>query len=107
MFHKHGIYSFQVGVQRMVVVGGNNFVADITALRRHGLSGAAEILDLPIIEEQYGETAREAEGYAVRAMGEWIDRTLSARSQTRTPLTRRSTRRPLSATRRSGTTRRC
>jgi hypothetical protein len=77
MFHKHGIYSFQVGVQRMVVVGGHNFVADITALRRHGLSGAAEILDLPIIDEQYGETAREAEGHAVRAMGEWIDRHLS------------------------------
>ncbi len=77
MFHKHGIYSFQVGVQRMVVVGGNDFVADITALRRHGSSGAAEILDLPIIEEQYGETAREAEGHAVRAMGEWIDRNLS------------------------------
>ena len=58
MFHKHSIYSFQVGVQRMVVGGGNNFVADVTALRRHGVSGAAEILDLPIIEEQYGETAR-------------------------------------------------
>jgi hypothetical protein len=75
-FHKYGIYSFQVGVQRMVVVGGNNFVADITALRRHGLSGAAEIVDLPIIDEQYGETAREAEGLAVKAMGEWIDRNL-------------------------------
>ena len=77
-FHKHGIYSFQVGVQRMVVVGGHNFVADITALRRHGLSGAAQVLDLPIIEEQYGETAREAEVHAVRAMGDWIDRNLAS-----------------------------
>jgi len=33
-FHKHGIYSFRVNVQRMMVIGGHNFVADITALRR-------------------------------------------------------------------------
>ena len=73
-FHKHGIYSFRVGVQRMKVVGGNNFVADITALRRHGMSGAAQELEVPVINEQYGETAQEAEGRAIRAMHDWLNR---------------------------------
>ena len=72
-FHKHGIYSFQVTIQRMVVVGGQNYVADITALRRHGLTGAAQPLQVPVIDEQYGETAQEAEGHAVKAMGYWLD----------------------------------
>jgi hypothetical protein len=72
-FHKHGIYSFQVTIQRMMVIGGHNFVADVTALRRHGLSGAAQPLQVPAIDEQYGETAQEAEGDAVKAMAEWLD----------------------------------
>ncbi len=72
-FHKHGIYSFRVNVQRMMVIGGHNFVADITALRRHGSSGAAEAeLEVPMIAEQYGETAQEAEGRAITAMREWL-----------------------------------
>jgi len=71
-FHKHGIYSFRVSVQRMKVVGGNNFVADITALRRHGMSGAAQELEVPVIDEQYGETAQEAEGRAIKAMRDWL-----------------------------------
>ena len=72
-FHKHGIYSFRVSVQRMKVVGGNNFVADIIALRRHGMSGAAQELEVPVINEQYGETAQEAEGRAIRAMNDWLN----------------------------------
>jgi hypothetical protein len=72
-FHKYGIYSFRVSVQRMKVVGGNNFVADITALRRHGMSGAAQELEVPVINEQYGETAQEAEGRAIRAMNDWLN----------------------------------
>lgn len=72
-FHKHGVFSFQIKVQRMVVVEGVSFVADITALHRHALSGAAELLEVPVIEEQYGETAPEAEGRAVKAMGDWLD----------------------------------
>jgi hypothetical protein len=73
-FHKHGTYSLHVSVQRMAVIGGHNFVADITALRRHGHSGAAEPLEVPEISEQYGETAQDAEGDAVKAMCEWLDR---------------------------------
>jgi hypothetical protein len=72
-FHKHGFFSFQVMVQRMAVIGGDRFVADITALRLHGQTGAAQSLEVPVIEEQYGETAHEAEGRAVKAMGDWLD----------------------------------
>ena len=72
-FHKHGFYSFSVAVQRMCVIGGHNFVADITALRFHGPSGAALVLEVPSIPEQYGETAYEAEGHAVKAMSEWLN----------------------------------
>ena len=72
-FHKHGIYSFSVKVQRMTIVGGNNFVADITAIRRHGLTGAARPIDLPPIAEQYGETVQEAEARAIAAVGRWLD----------------------------------
>jgi hypothetical protein len=71
-FHKLGIYSFRVDVQRMMVIGGHNFVADVTALRRHGPTGAAQDLDVPAIAEQYGETAQEAEGHAIAAMRAWL-----------------------------------
>ena len=77
-FHKHGIYSFQIDVQRIVVIGGQNFVADVCALRRHAHSGAAESLEVPDIDEQYGETAQDAEGLAARAMCEWLDAHVSS-----------------------------
>jgi len=73
-FHKHGFFSFSVAVQRMCVVGGHNFVADITALRFHGPSGAALVLEVPAIPEQYGRTAQEAEGRAVRFMADWLNK---------------------------------
>lgn len=72
-FHKHGRYSFTVKVARMSVVDGNNFVADLTALRRHEASGAAVPLDVPVIAEQYGETATDAEGLAIEAICDWLD----------------------------------
>lgn len=72
-FHKHGIYSFCVKVQRMMVIGGHSFVADITALRRHGVTGAAKELPVPALDEQYGETAQQAEGRAIAVMAEWLD----------------------------------
>jgi hypothetical protein len=73
-FHKHGEFSFSVTVQRMRIVGGDNFVADVTALRRHRPSGTAEELEVPAIPEQYGDTAQQAEGRAIRAMIEWFTR---------------------------------
>lgn len=72
-FHKHGIYSFSVKVQRMSGIGGHNFVADVTALRRHGLTGAAKPMDVPPIAEQYGETVQEAERRAIEAVGDWLN----------------------------------
>ena len=72
-FHKHGVYSFHVSVQRMVVIGGDNFVAEIIALRRHGISGAARDLEVPVIAEQYGATAQEAEGRVIQAMRDWLE----------------------------------
>ena len=73
-FHKHGFFSFSIAVQRMCVVGGKNFVADITALRFHGPSGAALVLEVPAIREQYGETAQEAEGRAAKSMANWLNK---------------------------------
>ena len=72
-FHKHGVFSFTVDVQRMRLIEGDSFVADVIALRRHRSSGAAELLDVPKITEQYGETAREAESRAIKAIVEWLD----------------------------------
>jgi hypothetical protein len=71
-FHKHGVFSFKVDVQRIRLVGGDNFVADITALRRHDATGAAETLEVPAITEQYGDTAWQAEGRAIQAMRAWF-----------------------------------
>jgi hypothetical protein len=71
-FHKYGAYSFSTSVQKMSMIGGDSFVADITALRLHNPSGMATILDVPVIAEQYGSSAQEAEGRAVRAMNEWL-----------------------------------
>lgn len=73
-FHKHGSYSFSVAVQKMSVIGGDNFVADITALRVHAPNGAATALDVPVIPEQYGETAQQAVGRAITAMADWLER---------------------------------
>jgi len=81
-FHKHGIYSFSVKVQRMSVVGGNNFVADVTALRRHGLTGAARPIDVPPIPEQYGETVQEAEARAIKAVSDWLNQHTGELDQT-------------------------
>ena len=71
-FHKHGVFSFHVSVQRMVVIEGDNFIAEVTALRRHDPTGAAQKLALPPIREQYGETARQAEARVVQVMRDWL-----------------------------------
>lgn len=72
-FHKHGPYSFTVTVARMRVVGGHNFVADLSALRRHEASGTAVPMEVPAISEHYGETAVAAEGRAIAAICRWLD----------------------------------
>ena len=72
-FHKHGVYSFTIAIQRMRPIAGDNFVADVTALRRHGPSGAAVPLEVPDIPEQYGDTAQQAQGRAITVMSEWLE----------------------------------
>jgi hypothetical protein len=72
-FHKHGIFSFSVKIERMSVIGGHKFVAEVTALRRHGLTGAARPVEVPDLPEQYGETAQEAEQHVIESVGAWLD----------------------------------
>jgi O-succinylbenzoate synthase len=73
-FHKHGVFSFTVAIQRMRLIAGDNFVADVTGLRRHGSSGAVvEQLDVTEIPEQYGDTAQQAQGRAITVMNEWLE----------------------------------
>lgn len=72
-FHKHGRFSFSIAVQRMSVIGGDRYVADLTGLRSHSTSGAATRLDTPAIAEHYGETARDAERKAIAAVCGWLD----------------------------------
>ena len=73
-FHKHGVYSFSVAIQRMRLIAGDNFVAEVTALRRHGPSGGVvEQLDVTAIPEQYGDTAQQAQGRAITVMNEWLE----------------------------------
>lgn len=70
--HKHGIYSFTVRVERMRAVAGEAFVAEVTSLRKHDFTGAARTLAVPHLPEQYGQTASEAEGYAIQQMRSWL-----------------------------------
>jgi len=70
-FHKHGMFSFQVTVERMAGLGGDSFSARLTALRRHGPIGAAEPLEVPALRD-YGVTAPEAEARVIQAMRDWL-----------------------------------
>ena len=70
--HKHGIFSFTVRIERMCAVGGHEFVAEVTSLRRHDWTGAAKTMTVPALPEQCGETASEAEGHAVMQMKAWL-----------------------------------
>lgn len=81
-FHKYGAFSFTIDVRRMRLIEGDSFVADIVGLRRHGSNGTAERLVVPAIAEQYGETAREAEARAIKAMNEWLNGPIAAAGAT-------------------------
>ena len=71
-FHKHGVFSFTVDVQRIGLIAGDNFVADVTALRRHRPNGSADKLLVPAMSEEYGATAPQAEARAIRSMQQWL-----------------------------------
>lgn len=70
--HKHGIFSFTVRIERMRAVGGCEYVAEVTGLRKHDFTGAGRPVAVPNLPEQYGETASEAEGHAVQQMRAWL-----------------------------------
>jgi hypothetical protein len=70
--HKHGIFSFTVRIEKMRAVGGHEFVAEVTGLRKHDFKGTATALEIPNLPEQYGETASDAEGQAVQQMHAWL-----------------------------------
>lgn len=70
--HKHGNYSFTVRIQRMRSIEGDEFVAEVTGLRKHDVTGAATALEVPDLPEQYGASASTAEGHAVQQMREWL-----------------------------------
>jgi hypothetical protein len=72
--HKHGTFSFSVRIERMRSFGKGEFVAEVTSLRKHDYTGAAKPINVPNLPEQYGETASEAEGYAVEQMKAWLSR---------------------------------
>lgn len=73
-FHKYGKFSFSIAVQKMSLIGGDSFVADLTGLRRHEANGAATSLEVPPIAEHYGESAQAAQAKAIAATCNWLDR---------------------------------
>ena len=98
-FHKHGVYSFTIAIQRMRLIAADNFVADVTGLRRHGPTGAVvEQLDVSAIPEQYGDTAQQAQGRAITVVSEWLEQRRAA-----PPLSMRTSRTIASARSRSDT----
>jgi len=70
--HNHGVFSFTVRIERMRLIGGDEFVAEVTSLRRHDVNGSGKPLDVPNLPEQYGATASEAESHAVHQMRVWL-----------------------------------
>ncbi|HYI31623.1 MAG TPA: hypothetical protein VD863_27625 [Bradyrhizobium sp.] len=70
-FHRHGMFSFQVTVERMAGIGGRCFRARLTALHRHGLIGAAQPLEVPALRD-YGKTAPQAEARVIQATRDWL-----------------------------------
>lgn len=70
--HKHGVFSFTVRIERIKLIAGDEFVAEVTTLREHDHSGAARKLEVPNLPEQYGSTASQAELSAATEMRRWL-----------------------------------
>ena len=70
--HKHGSYSFNVKIERIKMIGGDEYVAEVTTLREHDYTGAARELEVPNLPEQYGSTASQAEVNAASEMRRWL-----------------------------------
>lgn len=70
--HKHGVFSFSVKIARIKMISGDEYVAEVTALREHDYKGAARELEVPNLPEQYGSTASQAECHAADEMRRWL-----------------------------------
>lgn len=70
--HKHGIFSFNVKIERIKMIAGDEYVAEVVTLREHDHTGAARQLDVPKLPEQYGRTASEADVNAAAVMRRWL-----------------------------------
>ncbi len=70
--HKHGVFSFIVKIERIKLIGGDEYLAEVTTLREHDHTGAARDLDVPNLPEQYGRTAAQAEMNAADGMRRWL-----------------------------------
>jgi hypothetical protein len=70
--HKHGVYSFSITIDRIKLIGGDEYVAEVTTLRHHDFTGAGHEIEVPNLPEQYGSTASQAEGHAATQMRRWL-----------------------------------
>lgn len=70
--HKHGTFSFSVKIERIKMIAGDEYVAEVVTLREHDHTGAARDLEVPHLPEKYGPTAWDAEGHAADAMRRWL-----------------------------------
>lgn len=70
--HKHGVYSFNVKIERIKMISGDEYVAEVITLRKHDYFGAARDLEVPNLPEEYGATASQAECTAAEAMRRWL-----------------------------------
>jgi hypothetical protein len=70
--HKHGVFSFNVKIERIKMISGDEYLAEVTTLREHDHTGAARDLEVPNLPERYGATASQAEGFAAAAMRSWL-----------------------------------
>ena len=70
--HKHGGFSFNVRIERIKLIGGDEYVAEVTTLREHDHTGAARDLEVPNLPEEDGATASQAELNAANALRRWL-----------------------------------
>lgn len=70
--HKHGMFSFNVKTERIKMISGDEYVAEVITLREHDHTGVAREVEVPHLPERYGATASQAEGFAVAAMRSWL-----------------------------------
>jgi hypothetical protein len=70
--HKHGVFSFNVKIERIKLISGDEYVAEVTTLREHDRTGAARDMEVPNLPEQYGATAWQAELHAADVMRQWL-----------------------------------